>query len=66
MIELEPKYCDVIIRRWQEFTGEAARLEDSGRVFSDPHRVESIKGRPLPRKTGGAEAATAASEQNVP
>jgi len=21
---LEPKYCDVIIRRWQEFTGQDA------------------------------------------
>ena len=23
LIELEPKYCDVIIRRWQEYSGEA-------------------------------------------
>jgi len=25
--ELDPKYCDVIVRRWQEFTGRAAELE---------------------------------------
>jgi DNA modification methylase len=26
MIELEPKYCDVIRQRWQEFTGQEATL----------------------------------------
>ncbi|MCC6366343.1 MAG: site-specific DNA-methyltransferase [Bryobacterales bacterium] len=34
LIELEPKYCDVIIRRWQEFTGKEGTLDD-GRSFSD-------------------------------
>ena len=29
LIELEPKYCDVIVARWQEFTGKQARLEQS-------------------------------------
>ena len=27
VIELDPRYCDVIIRRWQAFTGQAARHE---------------------------------------
>lgn len=34
LVELEPKYCDVIVRRWQEFTGKEAKLDD-GRSFSD-------------------------------
>jgi DNA modification methylase len=34
-IELLPKYCDVIVRRWQAFTGQQARHEDSGRAFDD-------------------------------
>lgn len=34
LIELEPKYCDVIVRRWQEFTGERAVLA-GGDAFDD-------------------------------
>ena len=34
LIELEPKYCDVIIRRWQEHAGQEATLEGDGRPFS--------------------------------
>jgi DNA modification methylase len=26
MIELDPKYCDVIVKRWEEFTGKKAQL----------------------------------------
>ena len=33
LIELDPRYCDVIIRRWQEFTGSQARHQESGRTF---------------------------------
>ena len=24
LIEIDPKYCDVIVKRWQEFTGNIA------------------------------------------
>ncbi len=34
-MELDPKYCDVIIRRWQEFTGLKVASEDGQRVFDD-------------------------------
>ena len=34
LIELEPKYCDVIIRRWQEFSGAEASLDGDGRTFA--------------------------------
>jgi DNA modification methylase len=35
LIELEPKYCDVIVRRYQEFSGKDATLEEDGRRFAD-------------------------------
>jgi DNA modification methylase len=35
VIELEPKYCDVIIRRWQEFAGKEAVLADGGQSFQE-------------------------------
>ena len=35
LIELEPKYCDVIIRRIQEHIGKVAVLEADGRKFAD-------------------------------
>jgi DNA modification methylase len=34
LMEIEPRYCDVIIRRWEEFTGQEAILEASGATFT--------------------------------
>jgi DNA modification methylase len=35
VIELEPKYCDVICRRFTDFSGKTATLEADGRAFAD-------------------------------
>ena len=35
LMELDPKYCDVIVKRWQEFTGKQAVLESTGEPFSE-------------------------------
>jgi len=35
MMEIEPKYCDVIITRWQEFTGQKATLESTGQTYAE-------------------------------
>lgn len=34
-MELDPKYVDVIVKRWQEFTGKQATLESDGRTFAE-------------------------------
>jgi site-specific DNA-methyltransferase (adenine-specific) len=35
LMELDPKYCDVIIKRWQEFTGKEAVHEASGKTYNE-------------------------------
>lgn len=35
LMELDPKYCDVIVKRWQDFTGQQATLEGDGRTFEE-------------------------------
>jgi DNA modification methylase len=32
-MEIDPRYVDVIIRRWQEYTGKSAKLDGDGRTF---------------------------------
>lgn len=34
-IEIDPKYCDVIIKRWQDFTGQKAIHAETGKAFDE-------------------------------
>lgn len=43
LVELDPKYVDVIVRRWQDFTGKKATLAETGQGFE-----EISKGRIYP------------------
>ena len=33
LVELDPGYCDVVVRRWQDWTGNAATLDGDDRAF---------------------------------
>lgn len=33
LMELDPKYCDVIVKRWEQFTGKKAMLEEIKEAF---------------------------------
>jgi len=35
LMELDPKYCDVIIKRWEDFTGKKATLEERNELAND-------------------------------
>ena len=37
-IELDPKYIDVVIQRWQQLTGKQATLDGDGRTFDEVAR----------------------------
>ena len=34
-MELDPKYIDVIVQRWQTLAGKQAKLEGDGRTFEE-------------------------------
>lgn len=34
-MELQPKYCDVIVKRWQDFTGQKAVHAETGKQFDE-------------------------------
>ena len=38
LIELDPLYCDVIIRRWQELTGQEAIHAETGSTFNETQK----------------------------
>jgi DNA modification methylase len=43
-IELDPKYVDVVVKRWQDLTGGRATLEGDGRTFdqiAEERRLEA-------------------------
>lgn len=35
IMEFDPKFCDVIVKRWQDWTGQQATLEATGQTFAE-------------------------------
>jgi len=56
LMELDPKYADCIIRRWQEYTGREATIEGDGRTFECVERDRRIEGDSAINATVLAEA----------
>jgi DNA modification methylase len=38
LMEIDPRYADCIVRRWQEYTGKPAILDGDGRPFDEVSR----------------------------
>jgi DNA modification methylase len=45
-LELDPKYVDVIIARWQQATGKTATLDGSGATFEQVQSERSKEPKP--------------------
>jgi DNA modification methylase len=43
LLEIDPAYADVIVRRWQDTTGEVAVLEGDDRIFSDVAAARGVQ-----------------------
>lgn len=39
LMELDPKYCDVIVKRWEDFTGKKAKLVNA---HAEPSELETV------------------------
>jgi DNA modification methylase len=35
VMEFDPRFCDVIVKRWQDYTGKQATLESTGQTFAE-------------------------------
>jgi DNA modification methylase len=49
LIEIDPIYCDVSIRRWEKLTGKSAILRSTGKTFETvkAERLDSIASQPM-------------------
>jgi DNA modification methylase len=56
LVELDPRFVDVIVRRWQDFTGRVARLDETGETFAEV----------AARRAAGAPAVTAPATRAAP
>ena len=60
LIEIDPTYCDVIVRRWQAYTGKRATLALTGQTFeelAEQRQFEAVAAATTDQPT--AQAATA-------
>lgn len=39
LMEMDPVYCDVIVKRWQNYTGQKAILESTGQTYDELREV---------------------------
>ena len=52
LMELDPKYVDVIVQRWQGYSGNKAVLDGEDRTYEDLRSARSKKGSNTPSGVG--------------
>jgi DNA modification methylase len=64
-IEIEPRFCDVIVKRWENVTGNKATLAHPGATGA-PRNVAGAQGRNRTKeRPGGAPEPTSEGTQTV-
>lgn len=43
LMEISPRYVDVIVKRWQDFTGKQATLEETGESFNELSDIKNAR-----------------------
>lgn len=61
LMEIDPKYCDVIVKRWQDHVGQEATLEGDGRTFNEMCEVRYAGGDWAKNAAGSYDDAVAAA-----
>jgi hypothetical protein len=54
VIEIDPQYVDVAIRRWESYTGKQARLANSDATFESVNETRSAEFSPEGREEASA------------
>ena len=52
LVQLDPKYVDVVVQRWQAYTGAEAKLEETGETFAEVDARLRPAARPLAEVQG--------------
>ncbi|WP_066733566.1 site-specific DNA-methyltransferase [Cupriavidus sp. D384] len=55
-VELDPRYCDVVIRRWEEFAGDSARIVTTLPAAGVPRVTDEIANGVLARSLAAVKA----------
>jgi DNA modification methylase len=64
LVEMDPAYCDVIVQRWQDFTGQQA-MHENGQSFIDVKCSRRAKGTCGGGDSGGEAVVAAQGEGHV-
>ena len=64
-LELDPKYVDVIIGRWQEATGKEAKLEGAGTTFEQVKMQRQRSSGTAAETTGASSAGSAPPKKKM-
>ena len=44
MIEIDPHYCDVIVKRWEDYSGKKAGLDGKNRPKTKTDKTKNLRG----------------------